>query len=89
MFESFEGMLPGQEFVADVPEGENVTLFIGLLSFQLFRSKLGRGANNPAGHGHAGVPVGCEGDTEVHDLDRGVGQNHDVLGLYVTMDDPS
>jgi hypothetical protein len=76
----------GEEHGAD---GVDVGAGSDLAAAALLGGHEERGALDDAGGGEAGVArgLGHEGDAEVEDLDAVVGEQEDVLGLHVAVDD--
>ena len=80
-----EGRAPGEHLPHDQAEGVEVRAGPERLGVDLLGAHVLEGPD--AVGGVAGDRLHDLGDTEVHDLDPPVGEQHDVLGLEVAVDD--
>ena len=89
-----EGAAPGEEFVEDQTETEDVAAVVGFEAAHLFGRHVADSAHHHAGlssdgdgvGGLGGVRLGQLGEPEVQDLDAAVAGEEDVVGLEIAVD---
>ena len=81
-----KGLLTGEHLVEHHADRIDVALFVGIVAACLLRADIMHGADRLIGL-CAVVLAGKLRNAEVHDLDRAVGEQHDVLRLDVAVYD--
>ena len=80
-------MLPRQQFIIDVPVGEDVSALIRVPAGELFGRDVQNRSRNVALPGAArSILVHHAGNPEIHHLHVAVWQHHDVSGLDIAVD---